>query len=245
MRTLRFILLLALLGTSVTWGVGAQEAPPRDPLNPAPNRGADEGIGPFKTLVIRGATVIDGTGGPPHSPMDIVVQGNRITSVRSAGTPGLPLRQNRNPQNPDHEIDGTGGAPVENSVLVVRDGRIVAAGSAAAHHAFSAEFDADRPVLLQGTVTKTEWINPHSWIHVEVKGPDGKVASWAIECGAPNSLLRRGLNKTSIPAGTELVIDGYQARDGSTTAVGRSFLLEDGQRLFLAGSAEGIEEPAR
>jgi hypothetical protein len=108
MRRFRFILLIALAAVSLAWGRAAQEAPPRDPLTPAPNRANDDGVGPFKTLVIRGATVIDGTGGPPHGPMDIVVQGNRITSVRSAGTPGLPLRPNRNPQSPDHEIDGTG-----------------------------------------------------------------------------------------------------------------------------------------
>jgi len=89
--------------------------------------------------------------------------------------------------------------------LLLGTGRLVA------HHAFSAEFDANKPIKLQGTVVKTEWINPHSWIHINVKGPDGKVVSWAIECGAPNSLLRRGLNKTSIPSGTELVVDGFQA----------------------------------
>ena len=107
MRSVRSI-LLAAVGAVAVASVLAAQAPPRDPLNPAPNRASGEGAGPFKTLVIRGATVIDGTGGPPHSPMDIVVQGNRITAVRSAGTPGLPLRPNRNPQNADHEIDGTG-----------------------------------------------------------------------------------------------------------------------------------------
>jgi hypothetical protein len=112
-------------------------------------------------------------------------------------------------------------------------------GSLVAHHAFSAEFDANRPVNLRGTVTKTEWINPHSWIHIDVKDKDGKVSSWAIECGAPNSLLRRGLNKTSIPAGTELVIDGYQAKDGSTTANARDITLPGGQKFFVGSSGTG------
>jgi hypothetical protein len=113
------------------------------------------------------------------------------------------------------------------------------AGALSAHHAFSSEFDASRPIVLNGTVTKTEWINPHSWIHIDVKGPDGKVASWAIECGAPNSLLRRGLNKTSIPAGTQLVIDGYQARDGSTTANAKDITFPDGKKFFVGSSGTG------
>jgi hypothetical protein len=108
-----------------------------------------------------------------------------------------------------------------------------------AHHAFSSEFDASRPIVLRGTVTKTEWINPHSWIHVEVKGADGKVATWAIECGAPNSLLRRGLNKTSIPAGTQLVVDGFQAKDGSTTANAKDITLPDGRKFFVGSSGTG------
>ena len=116
---------------------------------------------------------------------------------------------------------------------------VLGAGSLSAHHAFSSEFDANRPLILRGTVTKTEWINPHSWIHIDVKGSDGKVASWAIECGAPNSLLRSGLNKMSIPAGTELVIDGYQARDGSTTANAKDITLPDGRKFFVGSSGTG------
>src|SRR2546428_6685077 len=113
------------------------------------------------------------------------------------------------------------------------------AGSLLAHHAFSSEFDANKPVVLRGTVTKAEWVNPHSWIHIDVKGSDGNVASWAIECGAPNSLLRRGLNKTSIPPGTEVVIDGYQAKDGSTTANAKEIALPDGQRFFVGSAGTG------
>ncbi len=116
---------------------------------------------------------------------------------------------------------------------------LLGSGSLLAHHAFSAEFDANRPVNLRGTVTKTEWINPHSWIHVDVKDASGKVSSWAIECGAPNSLLRRGLNKMSIPAGTQLVIEGYQAKDGSTTANARDITLPDGQKFFVGSSGTG------
>jgi len=116
---------------------------------------------------------------------------------------------------------------------------LLSATALSAHHAFSSEFDASKPIILRGTVTKTEWINPHSWIHVDVKGSDGSVATWAIECGAPNSLLRRGLNKTSIPPGTALVIDGYQAKDGSTTANAKEITLPDGQKFFVGSSGTG------
>ena len=108
-----------------------------------------------------------------------------------------------------------------------------------AHHAFSAEFDADRPIELHGTVSKTEWINPHSWIHVDVEGEDGQVVTWAIECGAPNSLMRRGLNKNSVPVGTELVIEGFGAKDGSTTANARDITLPDGSTFFVGSSGTG------
>lgn len=113
------------------------------------------------------------------------------------------------------------------------------AAAVSAHHAFSSEFDANRPVNLRGTVVKTEWVNPHSWIHIEVKDSQGKVTSWAIECGAPNSLMRRGLNKNSIPIGTEIVVDGYQARDGSTTANARDITTPDGNKFFAGSSGTG------
>jgi hypothetical protein len=124
-------------------------------------------------------------------------------------------------------------------VTIVGAALLAASAPASAHHAFSSEFDAAKPVILRGKVTRTEWINPHSWIHVEVKEADGKVATWAVECGAPNSLLRRGLNKNSIPAGTELVIDGFRAKDGSTTANAKDITFPDGRKFFVGSSGTG------
>jgi|SRR5215831_8242869 len=102
-----------------------------------------------------------------------------------------------------------------------------------AHHAFAAEFDANKPVKLRGTVTKMEWINPHAWIHIDVKKPDGATETWMIEAGTPNTLLRRGFTKDSLKAGTEVLVDGYQSKDGSLRANGRNLTLPDGQTLFL------------
>jgi Family of unknown function (DUF6152) len=123
--------------------------------------------------------------------------------------------------------------------LVVGVALIFSAGALSAHHAFSSEFDENRPIVLRGAVTKTEWVNPHSWIHIEVTDSDGKVTSWAIECGAPNSLMRRGLNKNSIPIGTKIVVDGYQARDGSTTANAKDITTPDGKKFFVGSSGTG------
>lgn len=111
--------------------------------------------------------------------------------------------------------------------------------SASAHHAFAAEFDAKKPVNFKGTVTKMEWINPHAWLHVEVKKPDGTVENWAIEAGTPNVLYRRGFTKESLLPGTEIVVDGYQAKDGSHRANGRSLTLPNGKTLFLGSSGTG------
>jgi hypothetical protein len=116
-----------------------------------------------------------------------------------------------------------------------------------AHHSFAAEFDSAKPVKLRGKVTKVEWINPHSWIHIDVSDADGKVTSWMIEGGSPNALIRRGLSKASIPEGTEVVVDGYAAKDGSFRANGRDITLADGKKLFVGsqGSEEqsGKEQP--
>jgi hypothetical protein len=123
------------------------------------------------------------------------------------------------------------------SVLAVGSSRVVA------HHAFAAEFDAEKPVQLHGVVTQMDWMNPHSWIHVDVKDPDGKVASWEIEGGAPNALLRRGFNKTSLKAGTEIIVDGYQAKDGSNKANGRELIFAaTGKRLFLGSPGTGAPD---
>src|SRR5688572_19853323 len=105
-----------------------------------------------------------------------------------------------------------------------------------AHHAFAAEFDVNKPLKLQGTLLKWEMVNPHSSFHVAVKEPDGKVTTWKVEGGSPNQLIRMGVTKTTLPIGTELLVDGYQAKDGTSKAVGRDFVLADGRRLFLGGS---------
>ena len=125
------------------------------------------------------------------------------------------------------------------SVAILGLGLLLAPPPAVAHHAFSAEFDADRPLQLLGTVTRTEWINPHSWIHIDVEDEDGSVKSWAIECGAPNALIRRGLNKNSVPAGTVLVVDGFGAKDGSNTANARDITLPDGSQFYVGSSGTG------
>jgi hypothetical protein len=108
---------------------------------------------------------------------------------------------------------------------------------ALAHHSFAAEFDMNQPIKLRGTVTEIEFINPHSWIHIDVKKDDGTVESWAIEGGTPNTLFRMGITQRSLPAGTEILVDGYRSRDGANRANGRDITLPDGKKLFLGGSA--------
>lgn len=112
-------------------------------------------------------------------------------------------------------------------------------GSAFAHHAFSAEFDADQPITLRGTVTRIEWINPHAWIHIDVADDAGNVESWMIEAGSPNTLVRRGMTRDSIPEGTEVVVFGYRHRNGSNAANGRDVTLPDGSKLFLSSPRTG------
>jgi Family of unknown function (DUF6152) len=113
-----------------------------------------------------------------------------------------------------------------------------------AHHAFGAEFDANRPVLLKGKIVKIEWVNPHTWIHVEIVKEDGTKEVWMVEGGSPNSLLRRGANKNTFPEGTEIVVDGYQARDHSVNrANARNVTFPDGRKLFLGSPGTGAPDP--
>jgi hypothetical protein len=114
---------------------------------------------------------------------------------------------------------------------------ILSALPLAAHHAFGSEFDPERPILLKGKIVKVEWVNPHTWIHVEITKPDGAKEVWMIEGGSPNTLLRHGVTRASLPLGTEIVVDGYQSRDRSLRANGRNITYPDGRKLLLGSSA--------
>ena len=118
---------------------------------------------------------------------------------------------------------------------------VLAAMPASAHHAFAAEFDSERPVKVRGTITKIEWVNPHAWLYVDVKSPDGKVVNWHFELGPPNALFRLGWKKDTIPVGTEVEITGFRAKSMDAVANGRSIILPDGRELFSGGSGPGSE----
>ena len=128
------------------------------------------------------------------------------------------------------------------SVVVFGMGLLMAAVPVIAHHSFAAEYDATKAVKMTGTVTSMEWINPHAWIHIDVKKPDGKVESWMIEAGAPNALLRRGFTKASLPVGTVITVEGYQAKDGANRANGRDITYQDGRKLFVGSSGTGAPD---
>jgi hypothetical protein len=124
-------------------------------------------------------------------------------------------------------------------VVWVASAGLLFAVPAAGHHSFAAEFDIHRPLKLRGTVTRMDWINPHCWIHIAVKDTAGKVVNWMVEGGSPNALLRLGFNKSALPPGSEVLVEGFQAHDGSNRAVGQSVAFADGRKLFLGGSAPG------
>jgi hypothetical protein len=120
-----------------------------------------------------------------------------------------------------------------------------ASGPVLAHHAFSAEFDGTRPIKLTGAITKVELVNPHAWITIEVKTPDGKVESWMVEGGTPNTLQRRGITRDTIKVGTVIVVDGYQAKDGTMKANGRNMTFQDGRTLFMGSTGTGAPVDGR
>ncbi len=130
---------------------------------------------------------------------------------------------------------------MQRSSLILAAGMLTATLDASAHHSFAAEFNPDAPVSFKGVVTKVEFINPHSWIHIDVTREDGTVESWAIEGGTPNALFRKGITDNTLPPGTEVLVDGYQARDGTNRASGRDLTFPDGRKLFLSGSAPPAE----
>ena len=131
---------------------------------------------------------------------------------------------------------------MKSAAFVVAAGFMLATGSAIAHHSFAAEFDANKTINLKGVVTKIEWMNPHTYFYLDVTGPDGKVTSWMIEAGTPNVLLRRGFTKNSIPVGTQVVVDGFQAKYGSSKGSGRDLTLPDGRKLLIGSDGAGAPD---
>jgi hypothetical protein len=130
-------------------------------------------------------------------------------------------------------------------LLAVLAGVVWCTPGASAHHAFAAEFDATKPIKLRGTVVKMEWINPHTWLHLEVKRPDGKTERWMIEGGPPNALYRRGFTQKSLPVGAEILVEGFRAKDGTLKGNGRELTFADGRRLFVGSSGTGAPRDGR
>ena len=131
------------------------------------------------------------------------------------------------------------------SVAVVAVGSLLTAVQISGHHSFAAEFDEHQPVTLKGTLTRMDWVNPHGWIYVDVKEPNGKVVNWAVEAGAPTTLLKRGLRKTDFPPGLEVVVTGYRAKNGTPTVNGRTVTLSDGRNFFMGSSGTGAPADGR
>ena len=130
-------------------------------------------------------------------------------------------------------------------MLIAAAGLIITTTRVSGHHAFAAEFDSTKPFKLRGTVVKMEWINPHTWIHLDVKTPNGKVERWMIEGGPPNALYRRGFTQKSLPNGSEILVEGFRAKDGSLKGNGRDLTFADGRRLFVGSSGTGAPRDGR
>ncbi|HKT80686.1 MAG TPA: DUF6152 family protein [Vicinamibacterales bacterium] len=130
-------------------------------------------------------------------------------------------------------------------MVIAAAGLLAGSAPVLAHHAFSAEFDASKPVKLEGTITKVELVNPHAWIHMAVKNADGTTTEWMVEGGTPNTLQRRGITRATIPVGTVIVVDGYQAKDGTNKANGRNMTFKDGRTLFMGSSGTGAPKDGR